>query len=70
MEIFTKQQVAKQLNVSTRTLDRLILSGQLKAYKIGRSVRIAQEQLDEFLKSSEYDPFEVGKVSVSTGFSF
>jgi excisionase family DNA binding protein len=70
MEILTKKQVAKQLNISTRTIDRLILSGQLKAYKIGRSVRIAQAQLDEFLKVSTFDPLEPGEVTAATGFSF
>ena len=70
MEIFSKQQVAEQLNISTRTIDRLILSGQLKAYKIGRSVRIAQEHLDEFLKSSKYDPLALRDISAAKEFSF
>jgi len=56
MEILTKQQVAEHLNISKRTIDRLIFSGQLNAYKIGRSVRISQEQLDEFLTASAFDP--------------
>jgi len=70
MEILTKKQAADQLNISSRTIDRLILSGQLKAYKIGRSVRIAQEYLDEFLESSKYDPIALRDISAATGFSF
>ena len=69
MEIFSKQQVADQLNISTRTIDRLIFSGQLKAYKIGKSIRITQEQLNEFLNRSVYNPHGPTGTSVSTGFS-
>ncbi len=64
MEIFTKQHAAKHLNISTRTIDRLIFSGQLKAYKIGRSVRISQEQLDEFLEASVLDSFGPNGISI------
>lgn len=67
MEIFTKQQAAKQLNISTRTIDRLILSGQLKAYKIGNSVRIAQEHLSELLKSSIFKPPNPENLSTARG---
>jgi len=66
---YTREQIAKQLTLSVKTIDRLILRGQLKALKIGRSVRISQEQLDEFLKRSIYDPFENNGVSISTGFN-
>ncbi|MFW5895703.1 MAG: helix-turn-helix domain-containing protein [archaeon] len=69
-QLFTKKEVATKLNVSVRTIDRLILSGQIKAYKLGRSVRIDQEQLDEYLQESVFDPLKPGEVSVATGFSF
>jgi len=66
---YTREQLARQLTLSVKTIDRLILRGQLKALKIGRSVRISQDQLDEFLKRSIYDPFENNGVSISTGFN-
>jgi len=66
---FTRKEIAKNLTISERSVDRLILTGQLKAYKIGRSVRISQEQLDEFLKGSVYDPLQPGEVTVSTEIS-
>ncbi|MFW6230341.1 MAG: helix-turn-helix domain-containing protein [Halanaerobium sp.] len=69
-QLFTKKEVATKLNVSVRTIDRLILSGQIKAYKLGRSVRIDQEQLDEYLQESVFDPLKPGEVSVATGFGF
>ena len=69
-QLFTKKEVATKLNVSVRTIDRLILSGQIKAYKLGRSVRIAQEQLDEFIEASVFDPLKLCKVSATSGFGF
>lgn len=63
---YTRKEVAKNLNISQRSVDRLILTGQLKAYKIGRSVRISKEQLDDFLKGSVYDPLEPGEVKLSS----
>ena len=69
-QLFTKKEVATKLNVSVRTIDRLILSGQIKAYKLGRSVRIAQEQLDEYLQESVFDPLNLCKVSATSGFGF
>ena len=66
---YTREQIARQLTLSVKTIDRLILRGQLKALKIGRSVRISQDQLDEFLKGSVYDPFKNNGVSITTGFN-
>jgi len=67
--MLTKKDVSKNLNISTKTVDRLILRGQLKALKIGRSIRIPQDELDEFIKRSAYDPLEPNGVSITTGFS-
>jgi excisionase family DNA binding protein len=48
---FTKRDVAEQLDASTRTVSRWIKSGDLKAHKLGRLVRIAGDDLDRFLAS-------------------
>lgn len=69
MVFYSKKELSQLLSMSTRTIDRLIFSGKLKSFKIGRSVRISQNQLDDFLKGSVYDPFENNGVSVSTGFN-
>lgn len=45
-DIMSRQDVAAELSVTTRTVDRWIKTGQLKAYKIGRQVRIKREDLD------------------------
>lgn len=47
--VFTKEQVADFLQVSTRTIDRAIRIGQLYAVKIGRSWRIPETSLAKYL---------------------
>jgi len=48
-------EVAKQLGVSSRTVLRLLATGQLAGYKIGRSVKFKPEDVDEYLKNSRID---------------
>lgn len=43
--------VAKMLSVSTKTVYRLINQGKLAMVKIGRSTRIDEAELDNFLLS-------------------
>ena len=47
--LWTKEQVATQFNVSTRTISRLIEKGQLPAIRIGRSIRIEKQAVHHFL---------------------
>lgn len=67
--LLTRKQIAQKLNISIRTVDRLIIQGQLKSFKIGRSIRVSQDDLDEFIKRSYYDPLQPVEVIVSTEFS-
>ncbi len=46
---YTIREVAKLLRVNPRTVENLILTGQLSATKVGRQWRISQSQLDEYL---------------------
>lgn len=39
LRLFTKKEVAERLNVSVRTVDRLIASGELATFKPGRHGR-------------------------------
>ena len=48
-ELKTRQQAAYQLKVSLPTLDQLVKTGQLKAKKIGRSVKFRSSDLDEYM---------------------
>jgi len=46
----TVQQVADELQLSVITIRRKIRSGELKAYKIGKSYRITDEDVEKFIK--------------------
>jgi excisionase family DNA binding protein len=46
---YTIQEVSQALDVSPRTVSRWIASGELIAHRLGRSVRIADDDLRVFL---------------------
>lgn len=48
-----KLQTAEYLGVSLSTVNRLIFRGQLKQIKIGRSVRISDEAIADFISRNE-----------------
>lgn len=48
-EAYSRQEVAKILGVSVRTIDGLIDSQQLRAVKVGRHLRIDRKEIDRFL---------------------
>ena len=52
--LWTLGEVAKQLNVSTRTVSRLIEKGELSTIRIGRSVRIEMQALNHFLDNCRH----------------
>ena len=47
--VYTRKEVAAKLKISISTLDKFLLSGQLKAFRVGRQVRITEQSLQEFL---------------------
>lgn len=47
--LLTIQATADRLHLSTRSIRRLIGRGELNAHRIGRSLRIAEEDLRAFL---------------------
>ena len=51
-KLFTKQQVADYLEVSVRTVDRLIGDMDLPVYHIRHQVRIPQSSVDMILEES------------------
>lgn len=48
--VYTVQEVAEILKVKPLTIYRLIDRKELKAFKVGRNVRIKQEDLDEYIE--------------------
>jgi len=49
----TIRETANRLHVSTKTITRRIADGSLRAYKVGKSVRIAEADLAECLSASQ-----------------
>ena len=52
IKLFTIEEVAETLNVSSRTVRRLIEFGALPVHRLGRLVRIADGDLVTFLAAS------------------
>lgn len=50
--MLTVNEIAKNLNVSTRTIRLWIESGKLKAYRFGKDYRIEPTDLKEFIEKS------------------
>ena len=48
--LWTQKEVAQQLQVSTKTISRLIAQGHLPSIQIGRSIRIQKTDVFEFLE--------------------
>jgi len=55
-QYYTLEQVAKLLQVSQRTIIRLIKTGRLPAVRVGKQWRIARSDLQEYLRSSGQQP--------------
>ena len=50
------REAARRLGITTRTLYRLIDSGQLPAYKFGRVIRLQEPEVDAFIDASRIEP--------------
>ena len=52
-DMLTYAQVAKLLQVSERTIKRLVASGRLKSSRVGRQRRFARADVEAYLESSK-----------------
>ena len=52
----SSQQASERLGVTLRTLYRLIDTGQLPAYKIGRVIRLQAQEVEEFITGARIEP--------------
>lgn len=50
----TVAEVAGRMRVSKMTVYRLVHSGQLEAVRVGRSFRVTEEAVEEYLRRSFY----------------
>ena len=56
----SSREAARRLGITTRTLYRLIDEGQLPAYKLGRVIRLQQQEVDAFIDTVRITPGELG----------
>jgi putative molybdopterin biosynthesis protein len=46
---YTVEEVSKKLKITKLSIYRYIKSGKLKAYRIGKNIRISEENLNKFI---------------------
>ncbi|NDR55663.1 MULTISPECIES: helix-turn-helix domain-containing protein [Aliiruegeria] len=51
MKMLKVEQVAKELQLSVRTVRRLIEEGVIPVHRIGRSVRVSEDDLKRYIAS-------------------
>jgi excisionase family DNA binding protein len=54
-KFLTVAEVAARMRVSKMTVYRLVHGGELPAVRVGRSFRVLEEDVDEYLRKSFYD---------------
>jgi excisionase family DNA binding protein len=63
------REAAGQLGITTRTLYRLIDSGQLPAYKFGRVIRLKEHEVEAFVEAARIVPGELEHLYADSGSS-
>lgn len=58
-EWLSTQEAAAKLGVTPRTLYKLINDGAVPAYKIGRVIRLKDDELDAYISSARVQPGEL-----------
>lgn len=51
-KLLTIREVSQILNISERTVSREVARAKLRATRVGRQVRVTQEDLDEYIESN------------------
>lgn len=60
------KEAARRLGITTRTLYRLIDSGQIPAYKFGRVIRLQESEVDAFIDAARIEPGDLEHLYVDT----
>ena len=55
VRFLTIAEVAAKMRVSKMTVYRLVHSGELPALRVGRSFRVTEDDVNEYLRKSFYD---------------
>jgi excisionase family DNA binding protein len=67
IRLLTLSEAANLLQVSTRTLQRMIRNGQLPAFKVGGQWRLREAQLRQWVESRESSPAELERQDGNDG---
>ena len=54
-KVFTTHEICTYLQISKGQVFKLLHSGELKYFRIGRSIRITESALNEFIKNHSND---------------
>jgi excisionase family DNA binding protein len=60
------KEAARRLGITTRTLYRLIDSGQIPAYKFGRVIRLQESEVHAFIDAARIEPGDLEHLYVDT----
>lgn len=61
------REAARHLGITTRTLYRLIDSGQVPAYKVGRVIRLKAAEVDHFIEAARIQPGSLEHLYAESG---
>ena len=64
MKFLTVKESAEYLKISERHLKELLIQKQIPAGKVGNTWRVAQEDIDEFIRSGGQKPVTVPKTVI------
>ena len=56
-KVYTAQEVADKLKIKKSTVYDLIKRGELSSSKVGKQLRVSEDQLSQYLKGSEFCVF-------------
>jgi excisionase family DNA binding protein len=60
--LLSVREVAERLKVSTRTVQRLVRRQDLRAYRVGRQLRIPELAITELLRNTKFDDEEFEQI--------
>ena len=63
--LLSVREVADRLKVSPRTVQRLIRKKDLRAYRVGRQLRIPELAITELLRNTRFDDEEFEQIQAS-----
>ena len=55
MDFYSINQIAEKMAVNRHTVEKYIKNGQLKSYKVGKSVRIEKGDYEEWIRTMARD---------------